>query len=251
LLRKLKGLKVNNLEIKPLTKQNQEMIDQHITTFVTWYNKELQPEHYEYFHNDSTYRDLNTLDWILYEQIYWGYKLDDFIIASAYILGRVLTHYTNLTWGEMEIGEKNSIVLYQEDSKMIIPIVEFCIYKKSIIYLPDDGIETIFFDIIFSSYRFQSEKSHPFLRMYDLDIETTPNFYDTFAYTIPDDIKQLLEPYMKFNDELCIRVMGVEAYEWCINGEWNKIKEALKEVEHYFSNDSELGRWEDFIAKLA
>ena len=80
-----------------------------------------------------------------------------------------------------------------------------------------------------------------------LDSEGSPTFHDVFAYTIPEDIKRLLEPYIEFDEELCVRVMGVEVYEWCINGEWDKIKKSLKDVEHFFSIRYELGRWEDFI----
>lgn len=223
-----------NSHVKVISKKSMKDIEDRLQDFGDkWNNIEGLVKccgKFDYIHQD---KNITHISYVQYENLYSIFfeNIDDFITTGAYIVASALVKFTSLSWGEMLVGGQKTLVLLDGyDSDFRIPIIPLTLHKYTTIRYDTNIFEDLFFDILFSGYSCQYiHRCHPFSQI------DTNNFFDLYGFVIPHDIIILIEPHLisEEKEQTLLRYFGIEVYDYCSNGEWDKIRNIFKQINKY------------------
>ena len=217
------------MNLKSLSYQAEERINSYIKDFIKKYADGYQMFNEQNAKGLGTVEDLSVLGWMYYEGIYS--TEEELIEATAYLLGKALVRYAGFEWGEVDINGGSRLVLIRKEYSYSFTPLEYVLIKHQLLFGENYSIEDLFFDAIFlSDYRVRNDEVHPLFALNYIE-----EYQSELGFSLPIEIKTILEKFWEQDHELLIRELGIEFYEQYYSEEWKIIETKLKDIDFVFS----------------
>ena len=218
------GMKSLESLIIPIEEETLHKIESDVSQFISkWRNSELLKEVANPT-GKGIPDDIFAIDYVIYEGLYDQFfnNIPAFLRAGAALLGNFLVSYSGFSWKKVRINNKNTTLsLVHSECSLIVPIEEMVLFKYS--GRPQfETFEELFFDILFSETAV--EQTHPLIEANLIVIPGCKTFKEKYGYEIPKDILELYMLYSLPDEEFILRQLGLEAYNCCIQQNWDHFK---------------------------
>ena len=178
--------------------------------------------------------DIYAIDHVIYEDLYnlFFHDISAFLNTGAALLGTFLVYYAGFNWKKVQFNNGNTtICLVHSECSLILPIKEMVLFKYG--GRPQfETFEALFFDILFSEAGV--ENTHPLMEANLMVAPGCMTFKDKYGYEIPQDILELYILYSLPDEEFLLRQLGLEAYNFVIQKNWEDLKSNISCNNHLY-----------------
>lgn len=171
--------------------------------------------------------DIYAIDYVIYEDLYSLFfnDISDFLNTSVALLGNFLVYFAGFNWKKIQFNNGNTtICLVHSECSLVLPIKEMVLFKYSG-NSQGETFETLFFDILFSES--QVKITHPLIEASLMVVPGCMTFKEKYGYEIPQDVLELYMIYSLPDEEFLLRQLGLEAYNYFIQKNWDHLKSSI------------------------